>query len=323
MRLAARILDAPLTRHLATPRLVLRGLQSGTIHDASDLGLKDPRPGQGPKRPMKHRLQLPQVHPHDFLRQGLGANRPWLPCSLPLAGAALAHSVADLLGIEAHQLHQCFIAEQHRWQGIHTLNAKQRLEPIEQDVLHIGAPLTLDSGAVDLRQQGHHSDAPQEMEEIIQHGAFIQPVDPIHNRLAVQAPGDAHIVSAGYFPTQPFGQVLGQLRVGLPHRPPPSPGCPPAIEESARQIKSSAYVGTSGQKARSFEAAHGYWSLVKMVASRDTLARLSRRERQTLSQGELRCPYLHIVSTIARSSTGRRLLGPITHEWLSGWPRTS
>jgi hypothetical protein len=61
------------------------------------------------------------------------------------------------------------------------------------------------------------------MEEIIQQGAFIQPVDFIHNRLAVQAPGDAPIVSAGCFPTQPFGQVLGELHMGLSLRPPPYP----------------------------------------------------------------------------------------------------
>ena len=88
---------------------------------------------------------------------------------------------------------------------------------------------------------------PQELEEIIHHGAFVQAVDPIDLLLAIPVPGHARIIPARHVPTQPLGQVLGELIFDLSHRPPPFPDSLSAIEQSGRRIKPSAYVGISGK----------------------------------------------------------------------------
>jgi hypothetical protein len=140
--------------------------------------------------------------------------------------------VADLLGIEPDQLHEGFIAEQQHWQRIHALNAKERLQAVEQDILDEGEHFSLDGRTVDLRQQGHHAYLVQEVEKVIQYGPFIQPVNPIDQLLAIQAARDAGIIPTGHLPAQSLGQILGDLIVGVWHRPPPFAEDVSAIEES-------------------------------------------------------------------------------------------
>jgi hypothetical protein len=165
---------------------------------------------------------------------------------LTLAGPALADALADLLGIEAHQRHQGFIAEQPGEQRIHALDAEQRFQPVEQDVLHIGDHRALESGGMDRLQQCRDPDRLQEVQEIVQHRPFVRAVAPIDLLLAVQAPRHARIIPPGHLSTQPRSQVLGDLIVGVSYRPPPSADPATAIEESGRQIKASASVGISG-----------------------------------------------------------------------------
>jgi hypothetical protein len=61
----------------------------------------------------------------------------------------------------------------------------------------------------------------------------------------VQTPCNPRIITAGDLPAQPFRQILGDLVTCLSHGSPPSVQCLMAIEESAPQIKSCAYVGIS------------------------------------------------------------------------------
>jgi len=49
------------------------------------------------------------------------------------------------------------------------VNAEQRLQPLEQDILHSGHHLPLYSHAVHLLQQGHDADALQAGEAILPH----------------------------------------------------------------------------------------------------------------------------------------------------------
>jgi len=157
----------------------------------------------------------------------------------------LADPLAHVLGLEADQRHQGCVAEQEGWQGIHAFNAEPRLQPVEQDILHIGDHLPLHGGATGLCQHGHHADLVQEVEEIIQHCPFIQTVDPIDLLLARQASGDPRIIPVRHLPTPPLGHILGKLIVGVPHRPPPSADVVSALKESEHRIKTSAYVGIS------------------------------------------------------------------------------
>ena len=48
----------------------------------------------------------------------------------------------------------------------------------------------------------------QEVEEVIHQGPFVQPVDPVDDLLAVQAPGHPRVIAARRLPTQPLCQVL-------------------------------------------------------------------------------------------------------------------
>ena len=149
------------------------------------------------------------------------------------------------MGLEAHQAHQGLIAEQQGRQGIHALDAEQGLQPVEQDILHARDHLPLDRRALHIVQPVDDPQLMQEMEEIIQQRAFVQPVDPIDHLLAVQAPRHPRVIAASRLPTQALGQVLGDLFPCLFHRPPSSPACLSAIEKSAPQIKAFAYIGTS------------------------------------------------------------------------------
>jgi hypothetical protein len=147
--------------------------------------------------------------------------------------------------MDAHQRHEGFIAEQQGGQRIHALEAEQRLQPIEQDILHIGAHRPLASRAVSLLQQGHAPDALQKVEKIIQHRPFIQAVDPIALLLPVQPPRNPGIITPGDLPTPPLGHVLGDLVLSLSLRPPPSMDPVFAREESGCRIKAWASVGIS------------------------------------------------------------------------------
>ena len=182
-----------------------------------------------------------------FLARVSGQSGPGARSPCRLCGPALTHAVANLLRIEAHQLHERLIAEQQVGQGIDALNPKQRLQPVEQDILDEGHHRAVDAGAAGVLQQRHHPEGLQELKEIIQHRPFVQPVHPVHNLFPVQAPRNTRIVTAGHFPTHAFGQILRHLIPGLLHDPPPSAAseCPSAIEESGPQIKASAYVGIS------------------------------------------------------------------------------
>jgi hypothetical protein len=144
---------------------------------------------------------------HNIVGQSIRANRTWLSLGLPLGGPALAHPITDLLGIEAHQLHQRFITEQQARQGINTFNPKQSLQPIGQGILDERKHRTLDGCAAGLLRQSHHAEGLQEVKEIMQHRAFIQPVHRVHDLLMIQTPRHPRVIPARYLPTQPRHQV--------------------------------------------------------------------------------------------------------------------
>jgi hypothetical protein len=91
----------------------------------------------------------------DILGQRLRANWARQGLALSRGRPALAHPLAHLLGIEAHQLHEGFIAEKQTRQGMHALNAVQGLQALERDIWHDGNHLSLDRRAMDARQQRH------------------------------------------------------------------------------------------------------------------------------------------------------------------------
>src|SRR5262245_41776089 len=86
------------------------------------------------------------------------------------------------------------------------------------------------------------------MKASIQQGAFVQPVHPLDDLLAVQPPRDAVIVTAGDLPTHAFRQILAHRFPGVRHGPPSSLACRSASEDSGPAIKAFAYVGISEQR---------------------------------------------------------------------------
>jgi hypothetical protein len=160
-----------------------------------------------------------------FLK-GVRADRPGGPLALALGGPTLADALADLLGIEADQLHQGFIAEQQGGQGMHALDVEQRLQPIEQNILHEGDPLPMDGRAMDLLQQGPSSSC-------------------LRSRYRATWVSSRR---ATYQHNRPASFCVRSSRV-CPMTPPPSLDCI-AIEESEPQIKTVAYVGISGNSIR-------------------------------------------------------------------------
>ena len=170
----ARHLDlahsTPLSRHLplpgdvATALIRRRGLQIGAIHHPGHLSLKDAGLGHGPDDAVEQALQCPQVQLHEIIRQSLWADRASRARPLPLGGAALAHAVPHLVGIEPHQAHARFVAEQQLRQGMHARDAKQALQAVEQRILHHRHQLPLDPLASDVPQHSRWPPTPGERE---------------------------------------------------------------------------------------------------------------------------------------------------------------
>jgi hypothetical protein len=73
-----------------------------------------------------------------------------------------------------------------------------------------------------LLQQTHHADGLQEVEEIIQPRAFIEPIHAIDQLLAVRVARHPGIVAPGDLSIQPPRQVLCDLVWCLPHGSPSS-----------------------------------------------------------------------------------------------------
>jgi hypothetical protein len=125
-----------------------------------------------------------------------------------LAAPRLAHPMPHLVSIKAYQAHHRLLTEQQGRQRMHTLNAKQHLQPLEQEVLHARHHRALNPLALDMPHQVKNPQRLQEVEELIQHSAFVQPVHPIDYLFAVEAPGHPPIIAPGRLPTQAFRQVL-------------------------------------------------------------------------------------------------------------------
>ena len=167
------------------------------------------------------------------VRFGGGAweqERCYLACVLPYA--PLAHPLSHLLRIEAYQAHEGLITAPQRRQGRPALDPKQGVQAIEQAIWDERHHLALDRRALDVAQPVDHSELLQAVEEVIQQRAFVQPVDPVDDLLAVQAPGHPRIIPASRLPTQAFCQVLCNFFLGLFHGPPPSVVCSLAIREN-------------------------------------------------------------------------------------------
>jgi hypothetical protein len=111
----------------------------------------------------------------------------------------------------------------------------------------------VDGGTVGLLQSYQHADGLQEMNELIQHRPFIEPLDPIHQVLTVQAACDPELIAPCDLPTPPLRQVRRDVVVRVPHGPPSSLGGLPALEERGPSIKVLAYVGTSGRFSLAME----------------------------------------------------------------------
>ena len=99
-----------------------------------------------------------------------------------LAGAPLADPVPHLLGMKAHQAHQRFIAAQPGRQRMHTLNPQQGLQPIAPEGLHDRHHLALNRRALDPVHPVGHPKGLQEVEEVIQHGPFVQLIHAVSVR---------------------------------------------------------------------------------------------------------------------------------------------
>jgi hypothetical protein len=110
-------------------------------------------------------------------------------------------------------------------QGIDALHPTQDLQPVEQDMLYKGDHLAVAGRAVDLRQQPHHPHPVQEVEAVIEHSPFVQPVHPIHELPAVQTSCHLGIVAAGDLSTPWLCQVLRSIVPYCFHGPPPSAAC--------------------------------------------------------------------------------------------------
>jgi hypothetical protein len=86
--------DPDLTGHLTTT--ALGDLQSRAIYQAGDHHAKHAHRGQGPNRPMLHRLQGPPVQLDDLVGRGVRADRAGEPLARPRRGPTRADAVADL-----------------------------------------------------------------------------------------------------------------------------------------------------------------------------------------------------------------------------------
>jgi hypothetical protein len=91
----------------------------------------------------------------------------------------VADPLPDLVGLEAHQLHQRLIAAQQVRQGMQAFDATQGLQPVAQEILYEGDHLPWDGGPMDLFPQGHDVDRLQEVEAVVQQRPFVQPVHPV------------------------------------------------------------------------------------------------------------------------------------------------
>jgi hypothetical protein len=150
-----------------------------------------------------------------------------------------------LLGMETHQVHEGFIAEQQRRQRIHAVNPTQGLQPIAQEGLHTRHPRTLKRLALDAFHQVEDSQLPPELEEVIQQRPCLQAIHAIDHVLAVQASCHPRLIAVGRLPTQPFRQMLRPGVAALSPGAPSSLACLSALEESSPLINGCAYIGTS------------------------------------------------------------------------------
>jgi hypothetical protein len=201
------------------------------------LAPKTPAFAKGRMLPLNAASRLRTFHLTILLAKVSGPIVPGSRSPCRVVAPPLADALADLLGIEAHQLHERLMTEQQDRQGIDALHPEQRFHAVEQDVLHEGDDLVMDGGAVRLLQQTHHANGLQKMKEIIQQRPFIEPIDSVHQLFLLQAASYTGVVAPGSLPTQPLRQVLRHLIVRLPHGPPSSLVCLPALEESGPPIK--------------------------------------------------------------------------------------
>jgi hypothetical protein len=159
--------------------------QVGGINDARDLGSKHPGFGQGADDVVQQGFQVAHVQLHDVIGQRIRAEGPRGARPLALRSASLTHPLPHLLGIEADQALERFIAEEQGWQRMHALDPQQRLQAIEQDIQDDRDHLALDRRALDDAQSIAHHQLLQAVEEVIQQCAFVQLIDPIDDLLAV------------------------------------------------------------------------------------------------------------------------------------------
>ena len=172
-----RIFKGHLVGNLTTPRIAVRRVQIGVIGPARDVRPPDADP-----------RQCPQVPLHEVLGQGLRANRPGDARAVPPGSPALKHTVADLRRIEADPLPEGVITAQENRQGMDAFHPTQRFQPVEQDVVDEGDHRAADARAAGVLEQRHPPERRQAMNEVIQHRPFIQPVDALDHRRAIQAP---------------------------------------------------------------------------------------------------------------------------------------
>jgi hypothetical protein len=120
-----------------------------------------------------------------------------------------------------------------------------RRHAVAQDVLDDGHHLAVAGGTVGLRQHHQHTAGRQEMTEVIQPRAGIEPIDLIHQVLPGQTACPSGIVAPGDLPPPPLRQGLRDLVVRWPQGPPSALVGLPAREARGPSLKVLAYVGTS------------------------------------------------------------------------------
>jgi hypothetical protein len=123
------------------------------------------------------------------------------------------------------------------------------------------------------------------MQAVIQPHPCIQLVDPVHDRLPVQTPRAARLVTPGHCPTAARCRVRRDLIPCVLPDPPPSTAaqCPSALEERGPQLKAPAYVGISVKRIQ----------LLRRSLSRNGINTLEKISSSHYDQNKAFRPFAH------------------------------
>jgi hypothetical protein len=174
---------------------------------------------------------------HHRRRHGDCGTRP-----LPWRRASLTPPLPPLLRLDADQTHKGRITAPHGWQHLPALGPPPRLQAIEPAILDDRHHLAPDRRALDAAQPVAHPHLRHAGEQVIQHHAVGQRLDPVHDQRALQAPGHPRVIPARRWPTPTLGQVWWHVFLSLAHGPPPAAPGSQALRAYGPQITPSATI---------------------------------------------------------------------------------